>query len=649
MSISRKITEGASGGGGGSGGYVDDVFSTYLYEGEGKGANRDIVNGIDLDDKGGLVWLKKRSAEGNHYLFDTERGENLRLYSNLANSEVLGSNTLNSFNDDGFSLGPGDVTTAGDWVSWTFAKQEGFFDVVTISIVNQGGGTQTFSHNLGVKPGMMLIKQTDGAYNWIVYHKAKGYQYRATLNFDYAFVGPSDDYFGAEPTDTEFTLGEEWGWVDREAVVYLFADDAPMFGPDGDESIIRCGSYTGNGSASDGPEIDLGWEPQFLMVKCSSHSRNWILLDSARGIVSGGEDACLIPNEADAEYLADYIKPLSRGFKIASPSGVVNASGNEFIYMAIRRGMKPAEEFDPEELFSTITGDDVNTPGYNHGFVTDMAWRRTPASDSQTNLSSRLNQGNELETNDDLAERANTGAMFDYMEGWWNRSRGTSVQSWGFRRTPGFLDVVTYAGTNSDLTVGHSLGVVPEMMWVKTTNNARNWAAIMPTISLSGFSGVYLQGILDFDNPFYDRSYSSPINCLASPPTDTTFELLGNAIGGNAEVNNSGWDYIAYLFASSPGRCDIGTYTGNGNYLDIDCGFTNGARFVLLKRTDAAGDWMYFDTLRGISDRSSPMLKLNTTAAQDPASFIRPFSGGFQVTSNPTGIASAKYIYMAIA
>jgi peptide subunit release factor RF-3 len=42
---------------------------------------------------------------------------------------------------------------------------------------------------------------------------------------------------------------------------------------------------------------------------------------------------------------------------------------------------------------------------------------------------------------------------------------------------------------------------------------------------------------------------------------------------------------------------------------DIDCGFTNGARFVLIKRTDAAGDWMYFDTLRGISVNDSPMIE----------------------------------------
>ena len=80
MSISRKITEGAgSGSGGGSGGYVDDVFSTYLYE--GTGANQTIVNGINLDGEGGLVWTKARTASMTlrHYLHDTERGAGKRL------------------------------------------------------------------------------------------------------------------------------------------------------------------------------------------------------------------------------------------------------------------------------------------------------------------------------------------------------------------------------------------------------------------------------------------------------------------------------------------------------------------------------------------------------------------------------------------
>ena len=70
------------------------------------------------------------------------------------------------------------------------------------------------------------------------------------------------------PTSTEFTVGAN---VDVNAqaenyVAYLFAhnDGDGEFGPDGDADIIKCGSYTGNGSST-GPEIDLGFEPQWLL------------------------------------------------------------------------------------------------------------------------------------------------------------------------------------------------------------------------------------------------------------------------------------------------------------------------------------------------------------------------------------------------
>ena len=52
--------------------YIEDVFSTWLYT--GNGTTQTITNGIDLAGKGGLVWLKGRSAVSDNNLFDTLRG-----------------------------------------------------------------------------------------------------------------------------------------------------------------------------------------------------------------------------------------------------------------------------------------------------------------------------------------------------------------------------------------------------------------------------------------------------------------------------------------------------------------------------------------------------------------------------------------------
>ena len=115
--------------------YVEDVFSTHLYTGNGSNG-LSINNGIDLDGEGGLVWIKGRTSGGvgsdNHSLATTDQGLTHQLASDLTNGNIAWSN-MQSFDDDGFTLTNGGTTNtnAVDYVSWTFRKQEGFFDVVT--------------------------------------------------------------------------------------------------------------------------------------------------------------------------------------------------------------------------------------------------------------------------------------------------------------------------------------------------------------------------------------------------------------------------------------------------------------------------------------------------------------------------------------
>ena len=124
-------------------------------------------------------------------------------------------------------------------------------------------------------------------------------------------------------------------------------------------------------------------------------------------------------------------------------------------------------------------------------------------------------------------------------------------------------------------------------------------------------------------------------------------------MGTDASNNSSGDNYIAYLFASVPGISKVGSYTGTGSDLNVDCGFSAGARFVLIKRTDATGDWYAYDSVQGIVAGNDPYLLLNTTAAQVTGTdYIDPLSSGFTVTSSaPTGLnaSSGTYLFYAIA
>jgi hypothetical protein len=118
-------------------------------------------------------------------------------------------------------------------------------------------------------------------------------------------------------------------------------------------------------------------------------------------------------------------------------------------------------------------------------------------------------------------------------------------------------------------------------------------------------------------------------------------------------VNLSPQSYIAYLFATCPGVSKVGTYTGNGTTQTINCGFTGGARFVLLKRTDATGDWYVYDTARGMSALTDPYFLLNTTAAEVATlGSVTTVTTGFALNSAilaAINVNAGKYIFLAIA
>ena len=129
MSTANKYMQSASGVGG-AGLDVDEVFSTYLYD--GNGSTQTIINGIDLSGEGGLVWQKGRSLAYDHQLTDTERGVNKTLSTVNTASEAT-RQSVSQFNTNGFLVGTEGDTNANNqtYASWTFRKAEKFFDVVT--------------------------------------------------------------------------------------------------------------------------------------------------------------------------------------------------------------------------------------------------------------------------------------------------------------------------------------------------------------------------------------------------------------------------------------------------------------------------------------------------------------------------------------
>jgi hypothetical protein len=212
-----------------------------------------------------------------------------------------------------------------------------------------------------------------------------------------------------------------------------------------------------------------------------------------------------------------------------------------------------------------------------------------------------------------------------------------------FRRAPGFFDEVCYTGTGSGTTVVHNLAAVPELIITKRRNSTSNWGAYHSfTPTQNGYN------YLDLDGAGFNANYGTSSRAFQSQPTSTQF-----VTGGQAQIDTSGGTYVAYLFASCPGVSKVGSYTGNGSSQTINCGFTGGARFVMIKRTDSTGDWYVWDTVDGIVAGNDPYIALNTTAAEVTSNdTIDTDSTGFvvnQVSATNVNVSSATYIFLAIA
>lgn len=625
--------------------YVEDVFSTYLYT--GSGASRSITNGINLSTYGGLVWIKDRGNATNHNLFDTENGATNSIHSNTA-SNTTDAASLTSFNSNGFSLGTGNTnanqvnTNNATFASWTFRQQSKFFDIVTYT----GNGTnRTIAHKLGSTPGCIMIKCVQTGFDWAVYHSDVGASASIKLNGLAASSTFATFWNNTAPTSSVFSLGTD-NTVNNNGstyVAYIFASNAGGFGADGSQSVITCGSYTGNGSAS-GPSVNLGWEPQFVLVRAVS-GNDWVLHDTLRGTSVNTSVYATLNSTAADTALNPAIIPIATGFKVATTNSKYNSNNGTYIYIAIRRPMKTPTAGTDVFVPSLRTGTGTTAGSSTAlGSPVDLAIIKARSGSNSWVWQDRLRGANYTLGSDlTTAEATISNFGFDSSTGFSFGSssvntNGVNFVDYLFRRAPGFFDQVCYTGTGANTTITHGLGVAPELMIIKDRSVSTNWAVYAAPIG----NTKYLQ----LNGTVAPTTLSTVWNNTS--PTSSVFSL-----GTNSIVNSNGDNYVAYLFASIAGVSKIGTYTGNGSTQTINCGFSNGARFVLIKRYDVSDWWDVFDTARGIVAASDPYLQMHSNANETTnEDVLDPASSGFIVNSGTSAglnVNNGTYLYLAIA
>ena len=185
---------------------------------------------------------------------------------------------------------------------------------------------------------MGIAKRTDSSGgDWFVQHRADTTKH-LLLNSNAQAVSAQSD-FGIDGTNFRLDANLPTGTY----TVYCFAhhNNNGNFGSTGDKDIIKCDSYTNNSSSD--VTINLGFSPQFILLKNISDTADFILLDTERGIVNNPSVAStpeLVSNSASAESNTNAILPDSTGFiaragvDLRYNSGATTGS-KTYIYMAI--------------------------------------------------------------------------------------------------------------------------------------------------------------------------------------------------------------------------------------------------------------------------------------------------------------------------
>ncbi len=262
-------------------------------------------------------------------------------------------------------------------------------------------------------------------------------------------------------------------------------------------------------------------------------------------------------------------------------------------------------------------------------------------SSSATSMVSFDSDGFTVGTGDNVQYSSNNGVSWNWKAGGSasSNSNGSITSSVSANTTAGF-SIVSWTGSGSGATIGHGLGVQPQIVFVKNRDDTASWSIY--TVDGGGGKGLFLNESNGFDS---DSSYFN--NGTAS---STTFPV------GTANISNGSSDnMIAYCFANVKGYSKIGSYTGNGNadgpFLYL--GFK--PAWILIKRTDGGTDnWNLYDNKRlGYNTNYSFLIPNESNAENTTTSTanLDIVSNGCKIrgSTGHTNTSGGTYIYMAFA
>ena len=346
-------------------------FDVIYYTGQNTSS---LYNVTGLEFPPDLIIGKARNDSIGHIFFDSVRGNDRQIEAPDTSAEVTRGSASYRFLNDGFAVSTGgnlnnpvnyaafcwraggnSNTFNVDGKGYTTAAAAGITDgsiALTGASVNTDAGfsivkytspnsssDQTVGHGLGKKPDWILVKNLDNSFNWDIYHSGSGYNSSLIFTASTTRSGA----FAAEPTSTVFHTKTNYTHNSTHEYVAYCWTEIPGYS--------KFGTYTGNDN-DDGPFVNLGFSPAWVMVKCTSNSEHWNIPLFTNGDRANGTVKFISPNLTNSERNMDDnpgIDFLSNGFKVRTSDGNMsrdNGAGN-FIYMAFAEqpGLTPFDTF----------------------------------------------------------------------------------------------------------------------------------------------------------------------------------------------------------------------------------------------------------------------------------------------------------------
>ena len=333
---------------------IDDpsvYFQTTLYTGNATNSTA-ITNSGNSDLQPDWLWIKNRSSSGGvgpHFMVDSSRGANKDLHTNNEEAEHTTTNAVKSLNSDGFTIDSGGTVnnTSDNYVAWQWkcnggttetqvsesgnnpAHQRQTNTTAGFSIITSTGtgGAGTIQHGLGAVPHWIISKGRSNDGGWVVYHQNNTSAPETdalNLSSNGATVDAVAWFNDTAPTSSVFTVGttNDINGDGRTYIHYVFTEI---------QGYSKFGSYTGNGSTSDGAFVYTGFSPAWVLMKRTGGTEAWMLVDNKRPGFNVIDDV-LEPDDSAAEGASTDIDLLSNGFKLRKDNS--NVSGEKYIYMA---------------------------------------------------------------------------------------------------------------------------------------------------------------------------------------------------------------------------------------------------------------------------------------------------------------------------